>query len=455
MRSLWSPEGRVVMERRLWLVVLEAQIELGVAVPDGVVDAYRAVLHEVDLESIRAREQLIRHDLAARIAEFCALAGHEQIHKGLTSRDVTENVEQLLIRSSLEILRDKAAAVLARLAARAVEHRDTVMVGRTHNVAAQPTTLGKRFANAAEETLAAYRRLERLIREYPLRGLKGPVGTQQDLLDLFDGDEAGADRLERRVAGALGFDARMTAVGQVYPRSLDLEVVGAVVQLAAGPSSLATTLRLMAGGDLATEGFRSGQVGSSAMPHKMNMRTCERINGLTVILGGYLTMASGLAGAQWNEGDVSDSVVRRVMIPDSFFACDGLLEAMLHVLDDFGAFPGRISAELAAELPFLSTTRVLMAAVKAGMGRERAHRVIRSHTVRAVEARRSGARFDLWASLGCDPDFPLTSGEIRATVVPSALAGRAGQQVDAIAREIAQVVARRPDASSYRPGPLL
>ena len=455
MRSLWSPEGRVVMERRLWLVVLEAQLELGVPVPDRVLDAYRAVLHDVNLDSIRAREQVTRHDLAARIAEFCALAGHEHIHKGLTSRDVTENVEQLLIRESLRILRDKTVAVLARLAARAVEHRDTVMVGRTHNVAAQPTTLGKRFANAAEETLAAYRRLDRLIRAYPLRGLKGPVGTQQDLLDLFGGDEAKVDRLDRRVAGALGFDARLTAVGQVYPRSLDLEVVSAVVQLASGPSSLATGLRLMAGGDLATEGFRSGQVGSSAMPHKMNMRTCERINGLSLVLGGYVTMAAGLAGGQWNEGDVSDSVVRRVMIPDSFLACDGLLEATLHVLDDFGAFPGRIGAELETELPFLSTTRVLMAAVKAGMGREHAYRVIRSHTVRAVEARRSGAGFDLWASLGCDPDFPLTSDEIRDAVVHCALAGRAGEQVDAIAREIALVVEQRPGASSYRPGPLL
>ena len=454
-RALWSPEGRVVMERQLWLAVLEAQIELGVPVPDGVVEAYRAAVHTVDLGSIRAREEVTRHDLKARIDEFCALAGHEHIHKGLTSRDVTENVEQLLIRRSLEILRNKTVAVLARLAARAVEHRDTVIVGRTHNVAAQPTTLGKRFAGAAEETLVAYRRLERLIFEYPLRGLKGPVGTQQDLVDLFDGDERKADRIERLVAEELGFGAAMTSVGQVYPRSLDLEVVGALVQLAAGPSSLATTLRLMAGNDLATEGFRSGQVGSSAMPHKMNMRTCERITGLSVVLGGYLTMAAGLAGHQWNEGDVSDSVVRRVMIPDSFFACDGLLESMLHVLDDFGVFPGRVETELAAELPFLSTTRVLIAAVKAGMGREQAHRVIRFHTRRAVDARRSGTGYDLWSSLGGDPAFPLTAEEIRKAATSGALAGRAGAQVDAIAAEVERMVKQHQAAAAYDPEPLL
>ena len=443
------------MERWLWLVVLEAQIELGVPVPDGVAEAYRSAIHQVDLESIRAREEVTRHDVAARIDEFCALAGHEHIHKGMTSRDVTENVEQLLIRRSLEILRDKTVAVLARLAARAVEHRDTVIVGRTHNVPAQPTTLGKRFANAAEETLVAYRRLERLSIEYPLRGLKGPVGTQQDLVDLFDGDERKADRLERLVADELGVGVGMTSVGQVYPRSLDLEVVSALVQLAAGPSSLATTLRLMAGSDLATEGFRSGQVGSSAMPHKMNMRTCERISGLSVVLGGYLTMASSLAGQQWNEGDVSDSVVRRVMIPDSFFACDGLLEAILHVLDDFGVFPGRIEAELVAELPFLSTTRVLTAAVKAGMGREQAHRVIRSHTRRAVDARRSGSAYDLWSALGADPAFPFTAEEIGEVATSGALGGRAGAQVDAIALEVGRVVEQYREAAAYQPELLL
>ena len=443
------------MERQLWMVVLEAQVELGVPVPGGVLEAYRAVIQVVDLESIRAREEVTRHDVKARIDEFCALAGHEHIHRGLTSRDVTENVEQMIIRRSLEVIRDKTVAVLARLADRAVEYRDTLVVGRTHNVAAQPTTLGKRFATAAGELLPAYRRLAQSLSDYPLRGLKGPVGTQQDLLDLFDGDGEKAEKLELMVVEALGFGDVMISVGQVYPRSLDLEVVSILVQLAAGPSSLATTLRLMAGGDLVTEGFRSGQVGSSAMPHKMNMRTCERINGLAVILSGYLTMANGLAGRQWNEGDVSDSVVRRVMMPDSFFACDGLLESTLHVLDDFGAFSGRIEAELNTELPFLTTTRVLTAAVKAGMGREQAHRVIRAHTSRSAEARRSGGEYDLWSALGSDAEFPLTTGGVRAAAESGVLSGRAGAQVDAIAAEIAQVVEQHPEAATYQPEPLL
>ena len=455
MRRLWSPAGRVAAEREFWTAVLEGQIELGVAAPAGAAEACRAVVHEVDLASIRAREEVTRHDVKARLEEFCALAGHEHIHKGLTSRDVTDNVEQMLIRRSMEIVLGKAAAALARMAALAEEHRGTVMAGRTHNVPAQPTTLGKRFAGAAEETLSAFRRLEQLACGYPLRGLKGAVGAQQDLLDLFGGDEEKVVRLERWTAEVLGFETVLASVGQVYPRSLDLEAVGALVRLAAGPSSLAATLRLMAGHDLVTEGFGPGQVGSSAMPHKMNMRTCERINGLAVVLGGYLAMAAALSGRQWNEGDVSDSVVRRVMIPGAFFACDGLFESLLHVLDGFQAFPATIQAELDAHLPFLSTSRLLTAAVKAGMGREQAHAVIQAHTQQAASARRRGEGFDLWAALGRDPEFPFTREEAAEIVRAARPAGRAEAQVESVAASVAQAVARYPGAAAFRPEPLL
>ena len=232
-------------------------------------------------------------------------------------------------------------------------------------------------------------------------------------------------------------------------------MVSTLVQVAAGPSSLATTLRLMAGADLASEGFRPDQVGSSAMPHKMNMRTCERINGLAVVLTGYLAMAAGLSGHQWNEGDVSDSVVRRVMLPDSFFACDGLLEATLHVIRDMTLFPERVAAELAAELPFLSTTRVLVAAIRAGMGREEAHKAIRFHAQEAAAARRDGRPHDLWEALAGNPDFPLDTGRIRDAVTSTDLAGRAGSQVDTIVTSVSEVVANHPDAAGYHPQTLL
>ncbi|MDI9581720.1 MAG: lyase family protein, partial [Thermobispora sp.] len=287
---LWSPEHKVVLERRLWLAVLKAQADLGVDVPGQVIADYEKVVEQVDLASIAARERVTRHDVKARIEEFNALAGHEHIHKGMTSRDLTENVEQLQIRESLLHVRDRVVAMLARLGRLAAEHSGTVMAGRSHNVAAQATTLGKRFATAADELLVAFERLENLLERYPLRGIKGPVGTAQDMLDLL-GSEARLAELEDRIAAHLGFSRRFTSVGQVYPRSLDYDVLTTLVQLAAAPSSLATTIRLMAGHELVTEGFKEGQVGSSAMPHKMNTRSCERVNGLTVILRGYAHMA--------------------------------------------------------------------------------------------------------------------------------------------------------------------
>ena len=430
------------------------------AVPDGVVEAYERVLDTVDLASIAARERVTRHDVKARIEEFSALAGYEHIHKGMTSRDLTENVEQVQIRDSLRLIRERTAAVLARLAARAVEYDETVLVGRTHNVPAQATTLGKRFASAAEELLLGYERLDELIRRYPLRGIKGPVGTAADQLDLVGSGLVGSGlaALEQAVAAHLGFDRVLASVGQVYPRSLDLDVVAALAQAAAAPSSLATTIRLMAGQELATEGFRPGQVGSSAMPHKMNTRSCERINGLAVVVRGYLSMVGELAGDQWNEGDVSCSVVRRVALPDAFFALDGLFQTFLTVLDDFGAYPAVIARELDRYLPFLATTKILVAAVQRGVGREVAHEAIKEHAVAvALAMREKGATGnDLFDRLALDPRLGLSRAEIDVLVADrAAFTGAASAQVRAVAERVAAVVAAHPGAGTYTPAPIL
>ena len=455
---LWAPEHKVVLERQLWIAVLRAQAALGVSVPDGVVADYERVAAHVDLASIAARERVTRHDVKARIEEFNALAGHEQIHKGLTSRDLTENVEQLQIRLSLEHVADRTVALLARLARRAAEHAELVITGRSHNVAAQATTLGKRFASAADELLIAHARLEELRARYPLRGIKGPMGTAQDMLDLLGGDTARLAELEQQVARHLGFRQTLTSVGQVYPRSLDLDVVSALVQLAAAPSSLATTIRLMAGHELATEGFQPGQVGSSAMPHKMNSRSAERINGLTVILRGHLSMVAELAGAQWNEGDVSDSVVRRVALPDAFLALDGLFETALTVLDEFGAYPAVIARELDRYLPFLTTTAVLMAAVRAGVGREVAHEAIKEHAVAvALSMREEGqAANDLVDRLAADPRLGLSADTLAALLeAPLTFTGAAAEQVAEVGRRVAALVAAHPAAAAYAPGTIL
>lgn len=453
---LWSPEHKIVLERQLWIAVMKAQKDQGIDIPDEAIAAYEAHIDEVNLESIAARERVTRHDVKARIEEFNALAGYEHIHKGMTSRDLTENVEQLQIYRSLELMRDKAIAVAARIGVRAEENRSLVMAGRSHNVAAQATTLGKRFASAADELLVAIDRTEDLLGRYPLRGIKGPMGTAQDMLDLT-GSQNNLDALERRIAEHLGFDRIFDSVGQVYPRSLDFDAVSALVQLGAGPSSLAHTIRLMAGNETVTEGFKEGQVGSSAMPHKMNARSCERVGGLQIILRGYLTMVADLSGQQWNEGDVFCSVVRRVALPDAFFALDGMFETFLTVLDEFGVFPAMIARELERYLPFLATTRILMAAVRAGVGREEAHEVIKEHAVAvALNMRENGGGQDLIERLAADPRLPMSKEDLDAALADRhAFVGAAESQVDRVLARIQAKVDEHPEAAAYTPGDIL
>ncbi|HKU41548.1 MAG TPA: lyase family protein, partial [Polyangiales bacterium] len=368
------------------------------------------------------------------------------------------NVEQMQLRDGLVLVRDRMVASLARLAELAAQYSTAAVTGRSHNVPAQVTTLGKRFANAGEELFQAYARIEHLLAVYPLRGLKGPVGTQQDQLDLFNGDREKLAQLEAAVAKHLGFSQMLTNVGQVYPRSLDFEVVSALLQAAGGPSSLATTIRLMAGQELVTEGFKAGQVGSSAMPHKMNTRSCERINGFKHVLAGYVTMCSGLVGDQWNEGDVSCSVVRRVALPDAFFAIDGVFQTLLNVLAEFGAFPATIMRELQRYLPFLATTKVLMAAVRAGVGREKAHEAIKEHAVAVALAMREHgmANNDLFGRLAADTRLGLDAAQLQqAFAQPLEFAGAAPEQTRAFVSSVESLVQRHPEAAKYQPEPML
>ena len=455
MRAIWSPESKVRREREFWIAVLEAQRALGVDIPPGASDAYRAVIDEIDLASIARRERRLRHDVMARLEEFCALAGCEYLHWGLTSRDVTENVEQTQIRDGLALVRTKAIAALDATARRAAGLAALPVAARTHNVPAQATTYGHRFAAAGEELIGAVGRIEALIEDYPLRGLKGPVGTQADLLALLDGDPAKVEALEAALAERLGFGRTLGVVGQVYPRSLDFDVVSSLFRVAAGPADLATTIRLMAGHEFLGEGFGAEQVGSSAMPHKVNARSCERIGGLATVLRGHVTMAAGLAGVQWNEGDVSCSVTRRIVLPDAFFALDGLLETYLTVLAELQAFPEVAAAELRRRAPLMASSALLGIATGAGADRSRAHAALRRHSAAAAEALRSGAPYDLAAEVAADAELPLTAGDVEAALDDATNPGRADAQVATFVRRANELVGRYPEATGFEPEPIL
>jgi adenylosuccinate lyase len=457
-KSIWSPEGRIVLERELWIAVMAAQRELGIEIPADAISSYESIKTRVDLKSIMDRERVTRHDVKARIEEFCDLAGHEHIHKGMTSRDLTENVEQLQVFRSLLEIRNKAVAALVGLKRRSLQWQDLFITARTHNVAAQPSTFGKRIAMFGQELLVAFDSLESLINSYPVRGLKGAVGTQMDQLSLLDGDTQKLEQLESLVVKHLGIPKRLNNVGQVYPRSLDLRTVGVLLEIASGPSSMCRTLRLMAGHETASEGFAKGQTGSSAMPHKMNSRSCERVNGFHTLLKGYQAMAAGLAGDQWNEGDVSCSVVRRIMLPDAFFAVDGMFETFLTILKQIDTYPAVIDSENEHYLPFLLTTTIMMEAVKLGVGRETAHHAIKEHAVATVNDLRNGTvtENDLLNRLANDDRLNLSAESLQSLLETGKTNyGAAIHQVDQFAKRVSEIEALHPESADYEPGGIL
>jgi adenylosuccinate lyase len=432
MVAIFDPINKIIAERKFWISILNFQKKAGLPITDNDIKAYEKVITNVDLLSIEKREKASRHDVKARIEEFNALAGIEKIHIGMTSRDLTENIELIQIRDGLNLIRKRTLETLFLLEKNITKYEKTYLVGRSHNVAAQVTTVGKRFATCAEELLFSFTSLEELINRLPLRGLKGPVGSGADGISAL-GSAKDLAKMEEAIAKEFGFENTLTSVGQIYPRSIDFEVVSKLLQIASAPSSMATTIRLMAGSGLASEGFKAGQVGSSAMPHKMNSRSSERINGMMVLLRGYTTMAADLAGDQWNEGDVSCSVVRRVVIPDSFYVIDGLLHTFMTILSEFGIFEENIKNELNENLPFLASTQILMGCVKAGMGREIAHEMIKKHATTTTPS-------NFFAALSGEKDFPLTIDQLNQLIKnPADFAGSAVEQSQVIAEQIKKV----------------
>jgi adenylosuccinate lyase len=407
MQSIWSAETKILKERELWIAVMRAQAKLGLDISTVVIAAYESVKTKIDLVSIERREAELKHDVKARIEEFNALAGHQRIHLGLTSRDVTENIEGRQMKTSLELTLSSSAQLLEELAKKIESYSDLAIVGRTHNVPAQLTTLGRRFASWSEEFLIALENLETLHAKYRIKGIKGAIGTGSDLKALHSDNWL---EIERAVADELGTKETLIAPSQIYPRSLDLQVVASLYQLAAPIASIAINIRLMAGLGLVSEGKASGQVGSSAMPHKNNPRLSERVNGLFILLKGYLTMISEISGNQWNEGDVSESVVRRVALADSFFTIDAILRSMKKILSELQVNESAISRELDRELEYLLSSKVLLKAVEKGIGRESAHSLILES---ATESRSSSSEsfFELLAK---NKEIGLSLSELEA-----------------------------------------
>ena len=371
MQKIFSLKNRYRLERIFWVALLKQQQMYGLSVSDEIIKKYESHIDLVDLDSINTREKILKHDVKARIEEFNSLVDSEYIHLGMTSRDLTDNIELIQIRDALLIIKSEVENCLLVLGNLIEKYKNNLIVARTHNVPAQLTTIGKKFSDSAVEMMIHYNKLNYEIENLPLRGLKGATGTKQDFLSLFNGDQL--NNMEKNLATFFGFSKILASCGQVYPRSIDNSFVSTLNLIVSAPSSLSISIRLLAGNNLITEGFAQNQVGSSAMPHKRNARISERISGLRSIINGLSVSALEISGNQWNEGDVSCSVTRRFLIPDIFFATEGLLLNFQFLLQNLEVNQDLIREEIEMHKIDLLSSAILNNLVSQGFGREEAH----------------------------------------------------------------------------------
>ena len=448
MRELWTEQAQYERWLEVECAVTGAYEEVGTAPPGTAQRVREAAV--IDAEDIHTIEEEVGHDVIAFLRSITRSMGDEArfVHLGMTSSDVVDTALALALKRSGELLLAKLAELHDVLAVQAVRYRNTVTVGRTHGVHAEPTSFGLKVLSWLAETERNQERLARATQEVACGKSSGAVGNYANI----------PPRVEEIALARLGL-ARSKCSTQIVPRDQHAAFVATLALAGAQIERMATEVRLLQRTEVreVQEPFGAHQRGSSAMPHKMNSRSCERIGGFLTILRGHLTMVGSLAGDQWNEGDVFCSVVRRVALPDAFFAVDGQIETFLTVLDEFGAYPAVIQRELDRYLPFLATTKVLIAAVRAGVGRETAHEVIKEHAVAvALAMREKGAEPDLLDRLAADDRLPLDRAALESALADKqAFTGAAADQVDQVIAAVDELVSAYPDAAKYTPGAIL
>ena len=443
MSRLFGEEHRIVLWRRLWTALADAQRQLGLNITQDQVDALRAATGKIDFDRAGEYERESRHDVMAHLLAFAdqAPGARPVLHLGATSAFVVDNADLIIIREALELVRDWLANVVEALGRFAEEHKDLATLGWTHFQPAQPTTVGKRATLWAYDFICDLREVEHRLRSLRFRGVKGTTGTQAGFLALFDGDHDKVERLERIVAEAMGFEHVEPVTGQTYSRKVDAGVVGTLGGIAASVHKFANDVRLLSHLKEIEEPFEEAQVGSSAMPYKRNPMRCERATGLARLVISLVGSPLQTAAEQWLERTLDDSSNKRVTIPESFLATDGMLRIVVNVARGLVVYPKTIAARVAAELPFMAVENILMAAVKAGGDRQDLHEAIRRHAQAAANrVKQEGKSNDLLDRLKRDPLFREV--DIDGHVAPAAFIGRAPQQVEAFLEDYVQPVRR-------------
>lgn len=452
MLALFSPQRKFSLWRKLWLELARCQRELGLSrISAEALAQMEAHLNDIDFARAADWEKRLRHDVMAHVHTFeeVAPAAKGIIHLGATSQYVVDNADLVLMREGLRLLAGQLAAVIDALTTFAVQWKDQPTLGYTHFQPAQLTTVGKRATLWAQDLAIDLEALEHRINTLRFRGVKGTTGTQASFLSLFDGDHDKVLKLDKRVTERFGFAESFVVTGQTYPRKIDAQVVSDLAGCAVSVHRMCNDIRLLAGMKQLEEPFEKEQVGSSAMAYKRNPMRCERATGLARFVISISNSPLQTAAEQWFERTLDDSSNKRLSIPEPFLALDGCLQIMLNVSRGLVVYPRVIESFVMAELPFMATEEILMAAVRAGGDRQELHEVIRKHSLAASEqVKQMGRPNDLLDRLSGDPAF--ASVDLKQVMNPSQFTGRAAEQVLEFEQLVANPVRARYAADLSR-----
>ncbi len=429
MTKLWSDNHRYRLWRQAWLALAEAEAELGLPISQEQLHELRTHLEPIDFAKAAEYEKQMRHDVFAHLHTFgdaCPKA-RPILHLGATSAFVTDNTDLILMRESLDLISIRLATVIERLAEVALKTCDIVCLGLTHLQPAQPTTIGKRICLWIQDLLLDLEEIDHRRTLLRARGVKGTTGTQASFLELFAGDHAKVRALDEIVSRKLGFASSYEVSGQTYTRKIDSQVVATVAGVSESTHKAGNDLRLSASFGELEEPFEEDQVGSSAMPYKRNPMRAERMCGLARFVMGLAATAGQTAAVQWFERTLDDSAPRRLVLPQAFLATDAQLVIYANIAGGLVVLPGAIACNLAKQLPFLASERILMAAAKAGGDRQTLHEAMRRHSHAATAGIRQGMPNDLTARLAADPLF--AGVDLAQAMNGHGLAGRASAQV--------------------------
>ncbi len=438
MSYLWSPQFKHSTWRRLWLTLAKCEQKLGLEITDSQISSMAAHLDDIDFDRVAEKEKELRHDVMSHIHVFGELCPEAMpiIHLGATSCFVTDNTELIQMREALKIIKVKLLKLMSQLTTFCDANKALPTLGFTHYQPAQLTTVGKRFSLYLQDFLMDFERVEAQIASIPFRSVKGTTGTQASFLELFDGDHEKCRRLERDVAAGMGFDRIVAVSGQTYTRKVDYFVLSVLSGIAQSASKMATDIRLLANLKEVEEPFGKKQIGSSAMAYKRNPMRSERVCSLSRYIMNLPGNAAMTEATQWFERTLDDSANRRIVLPEAFLAADIVLSLLINITDGLHLWPKVIARHIQAELPFMATENLLMAAVKKGGNRQELHEVIRTHSMAAARrVKEEGADNDLLDRLRTDPAFACIHEEFDSLLDPATFVGRAPRQVEEFLNE--------------------